>query len=794
MYFLILLAVLIAFTIIEMPIYLYSIAIFSYLVFSSSWVLFILFTFLHVALLYKDIRKQYISKPLMDLINRLKLLPKISDTEKTALLAGSTWIEAEYFKGKIDFEDIYSQAYRKLTAEEKNFLNNEVEELCSLTSDWEIFQKRDLAPQVWKYLKEKKFFGMIIPKEYGGLGFSALAHSYVIEKLVSRSQVLAITTMVPNSLGPAELILHYGTQKQKEYFLPRLACGKEVPCFALTEPEAGSDATSIKSTGEIYRDENGDIKIKLNFEKRYITLANIATLIGLAFHLYDPLKILGEDEYLGITFALINSKTAGVDQSQKHDPLGIPFINSPLFGKDVIIDIEDIIGSYDGIGEGWKMLTSSLAVGRGISLPSTSSGASKFALTTVVNYTQVREQFGLGIGKFEGIQELISKMAILTYLQNASKKFVLDALDGGVKPAVMNSVMKYHSTENSRTVLNHAMDIVGGAGIIKGEKNLLANLYIGIPVAITVEGANILTRNLMQFGQGLIRCHPYLYKEFDALDKNDLESFDRYLFNHAQLIFTNSIKAIGMFLTRGHIAKNISSSGIGRVEQKLAWAASVFALLSEIVLGLFGGDIKRKENLSAKFADVLSWLYLATATLREYHHNQNRQNLMFCKLTCKLALSNIQKSFEEIILNLLENKFAKVVTFPFYLALRLNPISSPISHKEARELVSLLSSNEDVLNSLCSPIYIPKDENEPLHVILSAAKLMKETKPLRDKIKKALKKGDLKDKEYKLLLEDAFKLGLIEKKDIKNLLICNEKRVEAVSVDSFDIKSYKKAR
>lgn len=794
MYFLILLAILIALTIIEVPIYFYSIAIFSYLVLSSSWILFSLFTLLHVILMYEDLRKKYLSKPLMDLVIKLKLLPQISQTEKTALMAGSTWIEADFFKGKIDFEDIYSKTYRKLTTEEKSFLDNEVEELCSITSDWEIFQNRDLPPKVWKYLKDKKFFGMIIPKEYGGLGFTALAHSYVIEKLVSRSQVLAISTMVPNSLGPAELILHYGTTKQKDYFLPRLATGKEVPCFALTEPEAGSDATSIKSSGEIYKDKNGDIKIKLNFEKRYITLAHIATLIGLAFHLYDPNKILGEEKYLGITFALIDSKTKGVDQSLKHDPLGVPFVNSPLFGKDVIIDIENIIGSFEGIGKGWEMLTSSLAVGRGISLPSTSSGASKLALSMVVSYTQVREQFGIGIGKFEGIQEPISKMAILTYLQNASKKFVLDALDSGVKPAVMNSVMKYHSTQNSRIVLNHAMDIVGGAGIIKGEKNLLANLYIGVPISITVEGANILTRNLMQFGQGLIRCHPYLYKEFEALENKDLNSFDKHFFSHTELITTNTIKAFGMFLTRGYIAKNYNSSSIGRFEQKLIWSTSMFALLSEITLVLFGGNIKRKENLSAKFADIMSWLYLATATLREFNHNKTKEDFIFCKLTCKLALSNIQKDFEEIMLNLLENKFAKVITFPFYIALRLNPICAPINHKEARELVNLLANNESALDTLCNPIYIPNDKQEPLHVIRSAAKLMKETKPLRDKIKKALKEGVLKDKDYKSLLEDAVKLSIIEKSDIKILLTCNETRLDAVNVDSFDSKSYKKVR
>jgi len=794
MYFLILLIIILAFGVFEAPLPFYSIAIFAYLIFTFSWVLVAVFVLLHVVLVSKNIRQKYLSKPLMDLVAKLKLLPQISQTEKTALLAGTTWIEAEYFKGRIDFSDIYAQTYRKLSDEEDAFLHDEVEQLCAMTSDWEIYQNKDLSAKVWKFLKEKKFLGMIIPKEYGGLGFSALAHSNVIEKLVSRSQVLAITTMVPNSLGPAELIMNYGTQKQKDYYLPRLANGEEVPCFALTEPEAGSDATSIKSRGDIFRDKDGEIRIKLNFEKRYITLAHIASLVGLAFHLYDPQNLLGEDTYLGITFALMDANTKGVDQSKRHDPLGVPFVNSPLFGKDVIIDIENIIGSHEGIGEGWKMLTSSLAVGRGISLPSTGSGASKLALKTVVEYSTVREQFGLGIGKFEGIQELIAKMAILTYLQNASKKFVLDALDGGVKPAVVNSVMKYHATQNARVVLNHAMDIVGGAGIIKGEKNLLANLYTGIPVSITVEGANILTRNLMQFGQGLIRCHPFLYKEFEALNNQDLDSFDRYFFSHLKLIFTNSIKATALFLTRGFVTKRTSSGIAGRLEQKFIWSASVFALLSETALGLYGGEIKRKENLSALFADALSWLYLGSSVLREYHHNQSENNLLFCKLTCKLALSNIQSSFEAIILNIAENRYAKVITLPLYIAFRLNPISTPVYHKNARKLVGLLAKDEDLLNSLCEPIYIPKDDKEQLNVIINSASLMKQTKPLRDKIKKALKEETLKNKEYKELLKDAKGLGLIDAKDVKILLICNQKRLDAISVDSFDAKSYKKAR
>ena len=368
------------------------------------------------------------------------LLPSISQTEKTALRAGDVWIEGELFSGKPDFKKIFAYAYPKLSEDEQRFLDTKVEEVCSMTNDWEVFQNRDLSLETWKYLKENNFLGMIIPKKYGGLGFSAYGHSCVIEKLVSNSQVLAITVMVPNSLGPAELLLRYGEEKQKEYYLPRLADGREIPCFALTEPEVGSDAAALKSYGEVFKDDEGSFKIKLQFEKRYITLASIATVIGLAFELQDPNNYLGLGENLGITCALVDAKIKGIDQTKRHDPLGVPFVNSPLIGKDVIIDIDAIIGGEGGIGKGWMMLMESLAIGRGISLPSTSSGGSKLATFVASAYSSVRYQFGLSIGKFEGISEVIGHMAADTYLLDSAKTFTLGAIDSGEKPAVANAI------------------------------------------------------------------------------------------------------------------------------------------------------------------------------------------------------------------------------------------------------------------------------------------------------------------------------------------------------------------
>ncbi|HSR74621.1 MAG TPA: acyl-CoA dehydrogenase, partial [Sulfurovum sp.] len=543
---------------------------------------------------FKTFRTNYITKPLFWALKRKGLLPSISDTEKTALRAGSVWIEGELFSGKPNFEKIFSYTYPILSKEEQEFLDNEVEEVCAMTDDWEVFQTRRLPEKVWEYLKDKRFFGMIIPKEYGGLGFSAYGHSCVIEKLATRSQVLAITVMVPNSLGPAELLLHYGQEKQKAYYLPRLAEGKEIPCFALTELEAGSDAASIRSYGTIFKDSSGSIKIKLEFEKRYITLASIATVIGLAFVCKDPENLLGMGEDPDITCALVDASKEGVDQSRRHDPMGVPFINAPLVGKNVIIDLDDVIGGVKGVGKGWQMLMESLAVGRGISLPSTSSGGSKLAAFVASTYSVVRYQFGISIGSFEGIAEVIGRMGADVYVMDAAKNFTLGAIDTGAKPAVADAIMKYHSTEKFRKNVMDAMDIQGGAAISMGPKNLLAHAYYGAPISITVEGANIMTRTLIQFGQGMIRCHPYIYAEIEAVEKEDIEAFDTNFFGHLAHIGRNILRACLLGITRGHLHRPVSRGITARYEQKLAWCSAKFACMSDISLGLMGAGMKKR--------------------------------------------------------------------------------------------------------------------------------------------------------------------------------------------------------
>jgi len=771
----------------KVPLYTYFavVGVYSLAFFDVGVIYWSVFGVLAVLFLVDPIRIKFITQKIVDEINNKGLMPKISDTEEAALQAGTNWVESDFFKGNVDFETVSEEKVTELTQEEQAFLDNEVEELCSMTTDWEIFQKRDLSPEVWQFIKDKKFFGMIIPKEHGGLGFSATAHSKVIEKLVSRSQVLAITIMVPNSLGPAELIEKHGTNEQKEKYLSDLALGKEVPCFGLTEPNAGSDATSIKSNGVVFKDEKtGELKIRLNFEKRYITLGNIATLIGLAFVLKDPEHLLGDKEDLGITFGLVNHKKKGVDNSQRHDPLGIPFVNSPLYGKDVIIDFDDIIGGHSGIGKGWQMLVESLSVGRGISLPSVSLGGSKFALNVVSSYSQLREQFGLSINHFEGVEEKIAKIAAFTYMLNAARNYTLDAIDNGEKPGVINSVMKYHATEKFREVINDSMDVLGGSAIIRGENNLLAHAYFALPISITVEGANILTRNLMQFGQGLIKSHPYIYKQINALKYDNIESFDKGFFGHVNLGYYSLCRTIFYNLTRGHI---ICEKGeLNRYKQKVSWVSAEFTLLTNIALAVVGPALKKRENISARFGDIVSNLYLATATIREYENNPKESDKDLVDYVCNYCFNEIQIAREEIITNL------GGLSYLLPLA-KLNPIGTKACDKLNAKIVKSLS-NEDRLNDLTSNIFVDERCNDRFSKLQKAVQLNKANQENFKVLKEAIKKGVVANTTFDEMIEGLLQKELISNEDAKAMREAHELKQEVISVDAFKVRAYKAAR
>lgn len=539
------------------PLWLWAIAGLAALIGFGSPV-WLIVTFAVVALIFtvKPIRRTLISGPIMKLLDKLKILPAISETEQTAIDAGNVWVEGELFSGKPNFNRMREETYPQFTKEEQAFIDGPVEELCSMVSDWEVYQRKGFDDKTWAYMKEKRFFGLIIPEKYGGYGFSANAHSAIVAKLASRCGPLATTVMVPNSLGPAELLMHYGTDEQKNHYLPRLAVGEEIPCFALTEPNAGSDAGGMQSYGEVFKGEDGKNYLKLNWDKRYITLAAISTVIGLAFKLRDPDNLLGKGEDLGITAALIPSDSKGVELGKRHDPLGVPFYNCPTRGKDVVVPVDAIIGGVNGAGNGWRMLMESLAVGRGISLPAQAVGGTKTALRAIGSYAAIRKQFGLNIGKFEGIEEPMARIGGYAYIMDSARGYVCGALDKGAKPAVVTAIAKYNFTELGREVINDAMDIVGGAGISRGPRNIFAHSYIATPIAITVEGANILTRTLMIFGQGAIRSHPYALKEINALMNKDARAFDDVFWKHMGHVVQNSIRSLLLSLTHGRLASS----------------------------------------------------------------------------------------------------------------------------------------------------------------------------------------------------------------------------------------------
>jgi len=738
------------------------------------------------------LRRNIVTNFVIFVIKKLDLLPKISQTEKIALTSGNIWVDGQLFSGKPNFKWIFSQKYSKLTQEEQNFLDNEVEEICKICEDYKVQLERDLPQEVWSFLKEKKFFGMIISKDYGGLGFSALAHSAVIEKLSSRSVPLAITAMVPNSLGPAELLLHYGTQKQRDYYLPRLANGSELPCFALTETAAGSDATSIISNGVLFRDGDGQIKIRLNFRKRYITLGAYATLIGVAFQLKDPENLIFSEVDAGITCALIPNNTKGIRQGRRHDPLATPFVNSPLNGEDVIIDLDTIIGGRDGLGKGWKMLMECLAAGRGISLPSTSSGGAKLVTRAVTSYSALRQQFSTPIFKFEGVEEVLAKIISRTYMIDALRVFTASSVDLGMKPAVVTAIAKYHATETFRQVINDGMDILGGRAIIRGERNLLANAYFSVPISITVEGANIMTRSLIHFGQGAIMCHPYAYKEMEALENGDIKSFDKSFFAHIRFLARNTVRSIFMSITRGHLSCSYSKNKIiKKYQKKISWASSTFAMLADIAIAKFGGNLKRKEKLNGRFGDILSALYISVCILKKFEESGcKKEHEDIVDYAVKEQLIKAQKAFDGIYQNLFEGLFALLIK-PFAFWASFNSLSCPASDKLEHNIVSKVVTNSSLKDYLTKGIFISSDKNDNLGRLENALKLYNEMAGTLDKIRNSIRKNNLPKDRIENLVDVAFDKAIISSSEremlTKNFAII----LDAMEVDEYSLEEYK---
>lgn len=758
---------------------------------APTW-LFGLFVVLAVIFNLPPIRAMLVSSGVMSAMKALKLMPVISDTERTALDAGVVWIEKDLFSGKPDFEKIMKEPYPQLTAEEKAFMQGPVEELCRMIDPWQIQKNREIPANVMDFIKKERFLGMIIPKEYGGLGFSALAHSEVIMKLSSRSLPVAITVMVPNSLGPAELLVHYGTDEQKKHLLPRLADGRELPCFGLTEPTAGSDAGSITSSGVVFKGQDGKLYIRVNWNKRWITLAAISTLIGLAFRLRDPENLLGKGEDVGITAALIPSTTPGVVIGRRHDPLTVAFYNCPTQGKDVVVPIDAVVGGVDGCGKGWSMLMDCLAAGRGISLPAQSTGGAKLATRVVSAHAQIRKQFGIPIGTFEGVEEPFARIGAATYALEAMRIFTLGALDQGIKPPVITAMQKYYSTELGRKVINDAMDVMGGAGISLGKRNLLGEIYIATPIGITVEGANIMTRTLIVFGQGALRAHPFAYEEVKAVEANDLKAFDRAFWGHIGHIIRNLSRSILLSVSRGYLASAPSGAGTTAVYyRRLQWTSATFAVLADVAMGVLGGTLKAKQKITGRFADILANMYIATSILRRFEaEGRRKEDLPFVHYNLKLCMANIQAAFDGIFDNL---KIPGVRWFfKGWLGAwsRINSLGSQASDGWSHAISAALLEMDGIRNRLSDGIYLPKDREQQVGRLEYAFQISHKADALEKKIRKAIRAGQMAKKKGLAAVEEAFAKNVITKDEFELLKEAEAVRYDAILVDDFSEQEY----
>lgn len=732
------------------------------------------------------LRRRLVSAPAMALVR--KLLPELSRTEQEALEAGEVWWEAELMSGRPNWQKLLDFPLKPLTEEEQAFLDGPVEELCRMLDDWQItHQHQDLPPKVWRFLKENRFFGLVLPPSYGGLGFSARAHSEIVLKVASRSLTAGVTVMVPNSLGPGELILKYGTPTQKEYYLPRLARGEEIPCFALTGPEVGSDAGAITDTGIVCRGEFGEEKdvlgIRLNWDKRYITLAPVATLLGLAFKLYDPDHLLGEVEELGITLALIPTTTPGVEIGARHNPLDIPFQNGPTRGREVFIPLDWVVGGRAGVGQGWRMLMECLAEGRGISLPALAAAAAKLACRTTFAYARIRRQFDVPISAFEGVAEALGRIGGLAYLIEAGRLLTLGAIDHGIRPVVASAIVKYHLTEAMRRLVNDAMDVHGGKAIMQGPRNHLGMLYQSVPISITVEGANILTRCMIIYGQGAIRCHPYLLAEMRTAGASDLATFDQVLMGHLGLALRNQVRAVLLGLSSDLLAR-VPAGPYRRPLQHLTRFSAVLACLSEISLGLLGGELKRRERVSARLGDLLSYLYLASALLR-YHRQATLPEAEQPLLEWGLAwcLSHMEQATVALLDNYPIPWLGRILK---RLLLPWGRRFSPPSDSLDLAITRLLQTPGPVRDRLTAGIFLPSDPDEPLARLEQALALTLAVEPSQQKLRKAIKAGKLPPAPS--AVEAALKQGLITPEEAERLQQAQTLIRAVIAVDEFPSK------
>ncbi|HSN21740.1 MAG TPA: acyl-CoA dehydrogenase [Usitatibacter sp.] len=734
----------------------------------------------------KPLRRAVVTRPLFGLYKRI--LPQVSQTEQEALDAGSVWWDADLFTGKPDWKKLLAYAPAKLSDEERAFLDGPVEELCGMLDEWDITHNRmDLPPEVWKFIREKGFLGIIIPKSFGGLGFSAYAHSEIVTKISTRSGTAAVTVMVPNSLGPAELLIHYGTDEQKNHYLPRLAKGLEIPCFALTSPEAGSDAGSIPDFGIVCKGMHEGrevVGIRLTWDKRYITLGPVATILGLAFKLFDPERLLGGEEELGITLALVPTSHKGVNIGRRHFPLDSAFMNGPTTGREVFIPLDWVIGGVSQVGRGWRMLVECLAAGRSISLPSMSMAAGKIGSRATGAYARIRSQFKMPIGRFEGVQEPLARIGGNTYLMDATRRLTMSALDMGEKPSVISAICKYHMTERMRSILVDAMDIHGGKGICLGPDNYLGRAWQTVPIAITVEGANILTRSMIIFGQGAIRCHPFVLKEIEAAAKNDLAAFDRALWGHMAFTVSNGARSLWLGITGG---KGIAVPGprqTRRYLQLMTRFSAAFALLSDASMFVIGGSLKRKEMISARLGDILSLLYMASATVKRFQDEGcQEEDMPLLTWAMHDSFFKLQVAMDGVIENF-PNRFVaawlRLLAFPKGLTL-----DAP-RDAWASKVAEILITPGAARDRLTAGAYVPRREDDVVGRMEFAMEAVIAAEPIEAKMRRAAKDGKLAQRTLAERRAAALAQGVITQAELDHLNRTDRLRREVIRVDDFD--------
>lgn len=750
----------------------------------------VLLALVAVPLLLPFVRKPLLTAPMLKVFR--KVLPPLSQTERIALETGSVGFEGELFTGDPDWQKLLDHPKPQLTAEEQAFLDGPVEELCRMTNDWEITHVHaDLPPELWSFVKKHKFFGMIIPKEYGGLGFSALAHHKVIQKIASVSSVVSSTVGVPNSLGPGELLLHYGSQEQKDYYLPRLAVGQEVPCFGLTGPFAGSDATSIPDYGIVCKGEwNGAnvLGVKLTFDKRYITLAPVATLVGLAFRMYDPDGLIGDTKDIGITLALLPRETPGVEIGRRHFPLNSPFQNGPIHGREVFIPLSQLIGGVDMVGKGWNMLNECLAVGRSITLPSTASGGAKYGAIVTGAYARIRKQFGLSVGRFEGVEEALARIGGKAYAISALAQATAAAVDRGDVPSVPSAIAKYHCTTMGREVVSDMMDVVGGKGIILGPRNFAGRAWQAAPIGITVEGANIMTRSLLIFGQGAILCHPWVMKEMKAAGNPDhkagVDEFDRNLFGHIGFAISNAVRSLWFGLTAARIGAAPGDAYTRRFFRKLDRYSANLALMADVSMLMLGGKLKFKESLSGRLGDVLSHIYMTSAMLKRYHDDgapATDQPLLAWAFhdsvhKIELALSAALRNFPIRPVGWL----MWALIFPW--GRRAEAPGDRLGHRVA----ALLMTPNEARDRLGQGVFLTPCENNPGGRIASYLTKAVLAEPVERKFLKALKSKGIEALDFASQLDEAVREGVLTADERRQLEELREITMDTIGVDDFD--------